>query len=72
MTKRLFVLMYDPTEQICPVEADTPDDAYRQIAERLGISIAEAQAWPLYDGHDDDDLATIAAILASHIPGGRQ
>jgi len=60
----LFVMMYDPTQQICPVEAESPEAARVLIAKKLGISAAEAAAWPLYDADNAADIKQIISIVA--------
>jgi hypothetical protein len=65
--KRIFVMLHEPTERICPVKADNAEEARAIIAARLGISLAEARKWPIYDADNRDDIMQITSIIVRHM-----
>ena len=56
----IFVIMHDESQQVCPVEADTADEARALIAERLGCDVSHC---PIYCADNDEDLKIIETIV---------
>jgi hypothetical protein len=59
----VFVIMYDETQQVCPVEAATADEAREIIAERLGKDVGHC---PIYNADNDEDVEAILGVLRAH------
>ncbi len=64
MTKRVFVIMHDETQQVCPVEANNAEEARVMIAEKLGCDVSGC---PVYDAENDEDMQIIISIVQDHI-----
>lgn len=62
MTKKLYVIMHDETQTVCPAEADTPEEARAIIGERLGKDVSGCV---LYDSSKAEDIDAIIAIVAN-------
>ncbi len=65
----VFVILYDPTQQICPIEASSAEEARKRIGERLGCDVSE---WPIYNADSPEDLEIILSWALAQSPQSGQ
>ncbi len=64
MTKKLYVIMHDETQTVCPTEAESPDEARTIIGEMLGKDVSHCV---VYDTSKAEDVDAVIAIVANHL-----
>lgn len=58
---RVFAILYDPTQTVCPVEADDAEHARRIIAESLNADVSK---YRVYDTAIDADMQAIVDFMS--------
>lgn len=62
--QRVFVIMYDPSQLVCPVFARDADQAREIVAGKIGVDMSDQ---PVYDASNDEDVQAIIDIIARRI-----
>lgn len=64
---KVLVIIHGPTQRLCPVRADTKEQAWELISQELGYDV---RGYPVFDIDDDDDLESIVQHIEKSSTGG--